>query len=236
MDYVEKKEITIKNAVDLLNMYNILLNKKHNKELEDSDYQSINKLIIDKKIKNLRSKITKLNIDILEDEPNITIDDNEPDDISLRIDSDNELNEDIEYTKSYDFDKETIQESGSVVLSQTLDTVAYRSIINTINEIEIYTKQGKIIPTNNDDVVFKFNVDNQYLINKEGEAINVSDINDFSMNNLYTINLYDLPKEIRILYKQLKEINKEKQEKIEFKVKKRINNLIPNMFKEERFK
>jgi hypothetical protein len=236
MDYVEKKEITIKNAVDLLNMYNILLNKKHNKELEDSDYQSINKLMIDKKIKNLRSKITKLNIDILEDEPNITIDDNEPDDISLRIDSDNELNEDIEYTKSYDFDKETIQESGSVVLSQTLDTVAYRSIINTINEIEIYTKQGKIIPTNNDDVVFKFNVDNQYLINKEGEAINVSDINDFSMNNLYTINLYDLPKEIRILYKQLKEINKEKQEKIEFKVKKRINNLIPNMFKEERFK
>lgn len=236
MDYVEKKEITIKNAVDLLNMYNILLNKKHNKELEDSDYQSINKLMIDKKIKNLRSKITKLNIDILEDEPNITIDDNEPDDISLRIDSDNELIEDIEYTKSYDFDKETIQESGSVVLSQTLDTVAYRSIINTINEIEIYTKQGKIIPTNNDDVVFKFNVDNQYLINKEGEAINVSDINDFSMNNLYTINLYDLPKEIRILYKQLKEINKEKQEKIEFKVKKRINNLIPNMFKEERFK
>ena len=236
MDYVEKKEITIKNAVDLLNMYNILLNKKHNKELEDSDYQSINKLMIDKKIKNLRSKITKLNIDILEDEPNITIDDNEPDDISLRIDSDNELNEDIEYTKSYDFDKETIQESGSVVLSQTLDTIAYGSIINTINEIEIYTKQGKIIPTNNDDVVFKFNVDNQYLINKEGEAINVSDINDFSMNNLYTINLYDLPKEIRILYKQLKEINKEKQEKIEFKVKKRINNLIPNMFKEERFK
>ena len=236
MDYVEKKEITIKNAVDLLNMYNTLLNKKHNKELEDSDYQSINKLMIDKKIKNLRSKITKLNIDILEDEPNITIDDNKQDDISLKIDSDNKLNEDIEYTKSYDFDKETIQESGSVVLSQTLDTVAYRSIINTINEIEIYTKQGKIIPTNNDDVVFKFNVDNQYLINKEGEAINVSDINDFSMNNLYTINLYDLPKEIRILYKQLKEINKEKQEKIEFKVKKKINNLIPNMFKEERFK
>lgn len=222
---MKKKIIQIKEAVDLINLYKNSINEKYSNEINNSNFECASEVIASKKLKQLEKKLDDMNLSPLVDSKNgpiVELIDNTPHDVQLHIHTEGDDIPPLEYAVDETKNRPVFTEKADEVVSQKVDPVILPHIHKAMLDIELFVGGMKVVSTNLNDVVFKFNLENQLLENKDGNQIDVSNINDFSVENEYSINLYDMPDEISFFYPKLKRINEDKKSKLGYKILKKI--------------
>lgn len=224
---MKKKIIQIKEAVDLINLYKQSIDKKYSEEINNSKFECASEIIASKKINQLEKKLNNMNLSALvnsENGPIVELIEDTPHDVQLHIHTEGDDIPPLQYAVDEAKNRSIFTEQADEIISQKVDPVILPHVHKTMLDLELFVGGMKVVSTNLNDVVFKFNLDNQLLENKDGNLVDVSDINDFSIENEYSINLYDMPDEISNFYPKLKEINKKRKNKLGYKIRKRIYN------------